>query len=154
MAFHCVGTHPVIHRVFVPPALDCVVVAGRVKKILVWMPFDKLHILGVTAGYRHTIVFVVWTHFSDPNGLISTASSQILTVMGPCHTFYFVFMAFQLLNAFESKGSTTFSFPDASGSIEARTSQQQTIRMPSQISDCSLMCIRQYSLNPNQTTAS
>lgn len=96
MTSHCIGAYPIINRRFVDPALDSVIVTCREKLVSDRMPFDELHILSMATTHRSAFKFFVFIGFPDPDSLIPTASSEILTIRGPCYTLHFVLMAFEL----------------------------------------------------------
>ena len=120
VSLHRVGAHPVVDRVFVSPALDGVVVARWEQKILVRVPLHELHVLRVPTRHCYAIIFVVFRRqLSDPNGLVSAASREVLTVMTPSHALHFVFMPFQLLDALKCVFASPL--PDACRAVKAST---------------------------------
>jgi len=121
VSLNSICAEPIIHRIFIFPAFNCVIIACREKNVLFRVPFHKFNILSVPTRNRHTIevsIFPLIIGLSNPDSLISTAGCQPFAICAPGDTFDFIFMTFKLLNALES---TVSQFPYASGPVKAGT---------------------------------
>jgi hypothetical protein len=92
VALDGVGTHPVVDLVAVLPAFDGVVVARREEHV-VRVPLYVLDILLVLTEHTAAVELHIFVHLPNPNGLVSAAGRQILSIGGPGYALHFVFVS-------------------------------------------------------------
>ena len=133
MAFDSEAAQPVVNWRIVVPALDSVIIACREENVLLWVPLNELDILSVATGHCNDVKIKVVSHFSDPDGLITTATCQKLSIIIVSNTLHLILMTLQDLNTFKSFIALS---PDASRPIKTCTGQELAGWMPWQISHC------------------
>lgn len=143
MTYHCVFTIPIIKSIIISPTFDCIIITGRKQNVFWRMPFNIFYILRVSFQYSNTSVFIIFLRLPNPNCLISTACCEILPIITPWCTFYFIFMTFQLSKNIKF---IIIHLPNANSSIETCTREYYSIRVPSNVSYSSRMSLIQYCL--------
>ena len=107
------------------------------------MPFNKLDILGVATEHGYTIILSIVSlniRLSDPNGLVSAACCQVLSVMAPSSALYLILVPLELLYALETGLAKS---PNASGAVKAGTRKQPAARMPCETPHSPFVQVRQ-----------
>lgn len=89
---------PIIDALLMPPAPDRVIVTRWVKQILSWVPLHEFYILWVTRQHGLAWKIFIFIPLPDPNGLITGARRNQVSIWIETDWFNFIFVAFQGTN--------------------------------------------------------
>jgi len=81
-----------------PPAPNRVIVTRRIKQILSWVPLYEFYILWVTWQHGLAWEIFIFIPLPDPNGLITGARRNQVSIRIETDWFHFIFVAFQGTN--------------------------------------------------------